>query len=176
MRVLQTDLLSSSVCARQAVQWSNDDVLALVTQKGVLINSLIPNPENDRPELNFDQVLLAEDLPVNPHLNNSLGGISDYRFPNPEVGKPITRQVTRVKWSTDGRLAVMTDDYWLRVFQNNGNSWDVSLDVSKQLSFMNKEKKPGIGTDDSETLQALRALQAPLAIADFDWIDVDGDN
>lgn len=65
MRVVHTAALPTQVSASSGLIWSPDDKLAIVTHKGILIYTLIPDPTCSEQQLNFEQYLIDSTHDVN---------------------------------------------------------------------------------------------------------------
>ena len=70
MRVIQTVPLTAGVSTSSGLHWSEDDKLCVVTNKGLLIYELIPNPCFMGPQLNWRRAMIPIPERGNPYLHD----------------------------------------------------------------------------------------------------------
>ena len=70
MRVIQTVPLTAGVSTSSGLHWSEDDKVCALTNKGVLIYELIPNPCFTGPQLNWRRAMIPNPERGNPYLHD----------------------------------------------------------------------------------------------------------
>ncbi|XP_059094627.1 general transcription factor 3C polypeptide 4-like [Tigriopus californicus] len=156
MLCLQSKGLNSGVTSPNGLDWSEDFRLAMTTQKGLLIYTLVPDPGVLQMHLNLKMHLVPNDSLANPYIHQLGIDKQDllrqlqpceqhrvaslyYRFPVSENGKPPHRGTEIAKWTpkhaisfNDLALITLSEDCWLKVWcQVSPNSWTPQVDVSK---------------------------------------------
>ena len=70
MRVIQTVPLTAGVSTSSGLHWSEDDKVCALTNKGLLIYELIPNPCFTAPQLNWRRTMIPNPERGNPYLHD----------------------------------------------------------------------------------------------------------
>ena len=169
MRTVCTKSLATTVCSPSGIDWSEDDQLAVVTQKGVLVYDIIANASNVADsDICFKQELVPAMAEVNPYLEDVnidrdrlLDELSPadqfkittltHRYPSTEHGKPVSRVYEYASWTPKGAvlhgdcaLVTLTEDHWLRVMVRDwtvNSEWETLVDVSEKFHSHLKSKK-----------------------------------
>ncbi len=166
MRVVQTIPLPTDVTAADGLDWSEDNHLAAVTNRGVLVYEPLPDPSCRSTQINFhrqlipnendidnpylhdvgvDENVLLEELPPSEH--SAIVSLRQ-KCPLPEMGKSAVRLVDRAKWSprawlpgSSPALITLTDDHWLRLLTYEDGRWTLGIDLSEVLHSHRKSCK-----------------------------------
>lgn len=168
MRVIQTVPLTAGVSTSSGLHWSEEDKLCAVTNKGLLIYELIPNPCFTGTHLNWRKAMIPNPERGNPYLHDvgidrdvlmnelslddkELLIATHHLYPQPEAGKPPLRLVEKTVWApkeafpAQSSLVTLTDDFWLKVMVEDSEaadgSWKVAVDLSQLLHQTLKSEK-----------------------------------
>jgi len=201
MKIVLVSSLPVQITSPQGCSWSVDNRLALVTQKGVYVYQLVPDPSNKQPRLNFLKTFIENDIDVNPwqlefvvpddllsqlprELRNEVT-LDRILAPHMVGGEQLFRQVRLVGWSPRvlvhgewrSLLMTVTVDHRVRLLKQMGRKWITEVDLSCELKNYIEQVDVGVeGKSQQETVvENLKAKAYFMATNAFAWKDVGDD-